>query len=367
MANSMYNNNTSPCTKIAESNALTSMSPGSPLPSGDDVGSGFFFKSWQTALSNVITSVDELCAILDLDSHLIFPGQQAHKLFPLRVPRCFVQRMEKGNPDDPLLRQVLPIAEELMITPGYTNDPLAEKAANPLPGLLHKYHGRVLLLVAGECAVHCRYCFRREFPYSENSPGTNGWNAVIDYIAADTSISEVIFSGGDPLIAKDKILADLVEKLAVIPHVQRLRIHTRLPIVIPERITDELLQWLTQTRLQPVMVLHCNHANEIDSTVIAAIQKLRHAGITVLNQSVLLKGVNDNAAALIALSEKSFAAGMLPYYLHLLDRVQGAAHFFVPEETALHLLQEIMTQLPGYLVPKLVCEKSGAASKIIVA
>jgi len=322
--------------------------------------------SWQTALSNVITDIDELCAILGLNSELIFPAQQAQQLFPMRIPRSFVQRMEKGNPKDPLLLQVLPVAEELIVMPGYTSDPLQEKVVNPLSGLLHKYHGRVLLLVAGGCAVHCRYCFRREFPYAENAPGVNGWNAVLDYIAADASITEVIFSGGDPLIVKDKVLTELVQKIALIPHVQRLRIHTRLPIVIPERINAELLQWLTQTRLQPVVVLHCNHANEINAAVATAIQKLRQAGITVLNQSVLLKDVNDNAAALIALSEKSFATGMLPYYLHVLDRVQGAAHFFVPEQTAQQLVQEMMAKLPGYLVPKLVREEPGAASKLAI-
>ncbi|MDF3055114.1 MAG: beta-lysylation protein EpmB [Gammaproteobacteria bacterium] len=317
---------------------------------------------WQKSLSNLITDPKELCHLLELDVDT-FISQHAINEFPLRVPRRFVSRMEKGNPQDPLLKQVLPIAPEMQLTSGYSQDPLEENNANPIPGLLHKYHGRLLLLVSGGCAINCRYCFRRHFPYNENAPGTQGWDRVIDYIQKDNSISEVIYSGGDPLVAKDDMLASLTQKIASIPHVSTLRIHTRLPIVIPERITASLLSWFTQTRLRPVLVTHANHPNEIDHHVMAAIQRLRQAGVIVLNQSVLLRGINDEVETLVHLSQKLFEAGALPYYLHMLDSVQGAAHFAVPVEEAKKLILEMSFKLPGYLLPKLVREKPGVLAK----
>jgi EF-P beta-lysylation protein EpmB len=318
--------------------------------------------TWQTALSNLITDPIELCQILEID-HNSLSSQLAADSFSLRVPRDFVARMEKGNPNDPLLRQVLPIAEEMQITPGYTHDPLQENAANPIPGLLHKYQSRVLLLVTGGCAINCRYCFRRHFPYQENAPGTQGWDKALEYIRKNGSITEVIYSGGDPLLAKDDRLAALTQKIADIEHVNTLRIHTRLPIVIPQRVTQTLIDWLTQTRLNPVFVTHCNHPNEISEDVAQAIQRLREAGVTVLNQTVLLKGINDEAETLVQLSKKIFAAGALPYYLHMPDKVQGTAHFSVSEQKAKELIKQISYQLPGYLVPKLVKEVPGIPAK----
>jgi L-lysine 2,3-aminomutase len=320
-------------------------------------------RPWQIALANVITDPKELGNLLNLDGNLIASAMRSHENFSLRVPRAFVARMEKGNPDDPLLKQILPLGNELLVEPGYTRDPLQEQNAKSSLGLLHKYFGRVLIIVTGGCAVHCRYCFRRHFPYAENLLDERAWDNIIDYIAADSSINEVIYSGGDPLLAKDKMLAAITEKIANIPHVKIVRLHTRLPIVIPERIDDVLLAWLTGTRLRPVVVVHVNHPNEIDDAVQHSLNKLRAANVTVLNQAVLLKGVNDNAAVLIELSYKLFSAGVVPYYLHVLDKVQGTAHFAVPDLMAQQLLRQMMHSLPGYLVPKLVREEPGALSK----
>ncbi|MFT3741264.1 MAG: EF-P beta-lysylation protein EpmB [Gammaproteobacteria bacterium] len=319
--------------------------------------------TWQSQLKNCITDPLELCRLLELSPQQV-PELMTHlNSFSLKVPHSFVARMQKGNPQDPLLRQVLPIIAETLTVPGYINDPLQENHTNKLPGLLHKYQGRVLLLVAGGCAVHCRYCFRRNFPYDNNVMNLSNWQPVLDYIAADPTITEVIYSGGDPLLAKDKILAQLTQQIAAIPHVQRLRIHTRLPVMIPERITDELLAGLTETRLQPVMVLHCNHAQEINESLKKAVEEMRQAGMLVLNQSVLLKSVNDSVAAIVSLSETLFAAGILPYYLHVLDAVAGAAHFAVSHAEASDLIHQASLQLSGYLVPKLVQEVPGHGAK----
>lgn len=323
--------------------------------------------NWQIALADAITDLSGLLAAVKLDAPDIGASATAVRQFPLRVPRGFVARMRPGDPNDPLLLQVLPHAKELEWAPGFSTDPLQEKRVNYIPGLLHKYHGRVLLTVTSGCAVNCRYCFRRHFPYEDNNPGTEGWNDALEYIAAHADIREVIFSGGDPLLVKDAPLGALINKIAQIPHVKRLRIHTRLPVVLPERVTPGLVNCLTATRLQPVVVVHCNHANEIDDHVRAAIRDLTAARITVFNQSVLLKGVNDSVAALLDLSEALFAAGVVPYYLHLLDKVQGSAHFEVSETEAQQLLSGLLQQLPGYLVPKLVREQPGAKSKLPLA
>lgn len=318
--------------------------------------------SWQSKLSQAVNTLEELAAMLNLDPKDLALHPSGFKDFPLRVPRGFIERMGIGDPHDPLLLQVLPTAQEWLEVPGYTADPLEEKQQNPVPGLLHKYHGRILLTIAGGCAINCRYCFRRNFPYQENNPGRLGWERCLDYIRQDSSIREVIFSGGDPLLVADEHLVTLVKKINLIPHVTRLRIHSRLPIVIPERVTDELVKFLTQNRLKPVLVLHCNHPNEIDQSVENALDKLQ--GVTLLNQSVLLRGINDDAATLAQLSERLFAAGVMPYYLHLLDKVKGAAHFDCAEAQAKQILQQLLTQLPGYLVPKLVKEVPWAQSKI---
>jgi L-lysine 2,3-aminomutase len=321
-------------------------------------------KNWQSLLKEVITDPAILLDQLELDSRLLPAAQRVAKLFSLRVPIGFLARMKKGDPDDPLLQQVLPLAAEEIVSVGFSHDPLQEHAVNPLPGLLHKYHGRVLLTITGACAINCRYCFRRHFPYTENIAGGKAWQNILEYIAADASIREVIFSGGDPLLAPDHYLKRCLDDLADIAHVNSLRIHSRLPIVLPERISTEFLNWFTSTRLQTVLVTHSNHANECDDSVKQAIENLRQRKIMVLNQAVLLKGVNDNAEALINLSQRLFECGILPYYLHCLDKVQGAAHFAVDEEKARQLMTTLREKLPGYLVPKCVYEQAGAHSKL---
>ena len=313
-----------------------------------------------------ITDPAELCALLDLDLALLEPAFAAAREFPLRVPRGYVARMRRGDPRDPLLLQVLPGAAELVPAADFTTDPVGDLASSAAPGLLHKYAGRALVVATGACAVHCRYCFRRHFPYSEQSALRQGWQPVIARLQADASIHEVILSGGDPLSLSDRRLTQLTDELQAVRHVRRLRIHTRYPVVQPERIDAGLLKWLAGVPLQKVVVIHANHANEIDEPVRRACAELATAGATLLNQSVLLAGVNDSVAALAQLSESLFAARVLPYYLHLLDKVQGAAHFDVDERRALALHRELTARLPGYLVPRLVREVVGAPAKMAV-
>ncbi len=283
--------------------------------------------------------------------------------FPLRVPESFIARMEPGNLRDPLLLQVLPHNQETRLVPGYHQDPVGDQASMVVPGVIHKYRGRVLLIAAASCALHCRYCFRRHFPYAEANPKSDQWGRALDYIASDSTVNEVILSGGDPLLLADSRLSVLIGRLETIPHLRRVRIHTRLPVVLPSRVNKTLLRWLGQGRLQMVMVIHANHPNELDETVHVALQKIATAGVTLLNQSVLLKGVNDRVETLNELSEILFSAGVLPYYLHLLDKVQGAAHFEVSEERALSLVEAMRSSLSGYLVPRLVRERQGAPAK----
>ena len=266
--------------------------------------------AWQSALAHAIRDPAELLAAVGLGREWLPAAQAAARLFPLRVPRGFVARMRPRDPHDPLLRQVLPLAEECVAVEGFADDPVGDHAAMVAPGVLHKYEGRVLLTVTGACAVHCRYCFRRHFPYAEANPAADQWRGALDYIAADHSISEVILSGGDPLTLSDRRLAGLARELAAMPHLRRLRLHTRLPIVLPERVDDQLLEWLGAAGLKTVVVVHANHANEIDASVQAAFARLKRAGVELLNQSVLLRGVNDNVDALAALSETLFEAGV---------------------------------------------------------
>jgi EF-P beta-lysylation protein EpmB len=318
---------------------------------------------WQTLLAQAITEPEELLRALDLDPAWLPGARAAARLFPLRVPRGFVARMKRGDPRDPLLRQVLPLAEEGAVVAGFTADPVGDQEATRAPGVLQKYQGRVLLTATGACAVHCRYCFRRHFPYAESVAASDHWAPALDYVRADSGISEVILSGGDPLTLSDRRLREFADALAEIRHVQRLRLHTRLPIVLPERIDAELLHWLRRCTPRTTIVVHANHPNEIDASVAAALAQLRGAGATLLNQSVLLRGVNDEAATLVQLSETLFAAGVLPYYLHQLDRVAGAAHFELTDEEALTLMETLRARLPGYLVPRLVREVAGAPAK----
>ena len=321
-------------------------------------------QSWHAQLREVVTDPAELLRLLGLTPEDLGLARQACDSFPLRVPRAFVSRMRPGDPTDPLLRQVLASAEEMLVTPGYSKDPLAETGeANARPGIIHKYQGRALLLVTGSCAVNCRYCFRRHFPYEENRNSREQWREALTYIAQDQSITEVILSGGDPLVATDGFLLELCEDIAGIAHVETLRIHTRLPIVLPARVTAGLRKAIASTRLRLVVVVHCNHPNEIDTEVANAMVDLRGWGATLLNQAVLLAGVNDSAQTQVELSAALHRAGVLPYYLHLLDPVQGAQHFDVDETVGIEIVRDMTAQLPGYLVPKLVREIPGETAK----
>jgi EF-P beta-lysylation protein EpmB len=319
---------------------------------------------WVQALAGAITDPEVLLSRLGLGPEWLAPARAAARRFPLRVPAGFVARMRRGDPHDPLLRQVLPLAEECLAVAGYTRDPVGDLSARRAPGLLQKYEGRVLLTATGACAVHCRYCFRRHFPYGEENASAGQFRAALAEIAADPSIREVILSGGDPLTLSDRRLREFSDSLATVAHVVRLRLHTRLPVVLPERVDDGLVGWLGAVTVPVVIVIHANHPNELDANVAAALGRLRAAGATLLNQSVLLRAVNDNPDALAALSERLFALGVLPYYLHQLDRVEGAAHFAVPDDAARSLRDELARRLPGYLVPRLVREVAGAPAKL---
>ncbi|WP_298134660.1 EF-P beta-lysylation protein EpmB [Acidiferrobacter sp.] len=321
---------------------------------------------WQAELAAAIRDPEALIRALGLPEGLCAAARIAHGRFPVRVPPAYLARIRPGDPRDPLLRQVLPLDCEQADQPGFSKDPVGDLAAQVAPGVLRKYEGRVLLTATGACAVHCRYCFRRHFPYAQSQAARDRWQAASAHIAADRSIREVILSGGDPLTLSDDRLADLMHTLRGIPHIERVRFHTRVPVVIPSRVDEGLLGWLDQARAAVVMVLHINHPQEIDEAVISACARLKVAGVTLLNQAVLLAGVNDDADVLAALSERAFAAGVLPYYLHMLDCVEGARHFAVDAARAAGLLEVVRARLPGYLVPRLVREQAGAPAKVPV-
>jgi len=324
--------------------------------------------TWQEQVAESIRDPKKLLEWLELDQSLIndlLDGAiKAGNDFSLKVPKAYLRRIAKGDPHDPLLKQILPLKEEMFAAPGYNKDPLGEAATNLIPGLVHKYRGRVLLIISTNCAINCRYCFRRSFPYQDNNPGRNEWRKALDYIQKNSTITEVIYSGGDPLAASDNQLMWLTEEIAKISHVQRLRVHTRLPIVIPDRITDDCLAWLTSSRLLPSLVIHSNHPNELDNSVAFALNRLSEAGVMLLNQTVLLAGINDSAEVLQELSERLFQMKVLPYYVHQLDKVKGAAHFEVSDIKAKKLITTLRERLPGYLVPKLVRELPGMAHKM---
>lgn len=317
---------------------------------------------WRQSLRSAITDADELLAVLDLGSLAAgLPAQDAG--FALRVPRGFVARMRRGDPRDPLLLQVLPQLLELAEAPGFVDDAVGDLDARSAHGLLHKYQGRALLIAAGSCAINCRYCFRRHFPYSEEIAAANGWRETLAHVRGDPGIHEVILSGGDPLVLSDAKLSELSQGLQGIPHVRTLRIHSRLPVVLPERVNPALCAWLAALPWRRVVVLHANHPNELDESVRTACMRLRDAGTTLLNQSVLLRGINDEPRTLAALSERLFDFGVLPYYLHQLDRVRGTAHFEVADRNAQVLVERLRGMLPGYLVPRLVRELPGQPGK----
>lgn len=322
---------------------------------------------WKRSWREAVRDPRELLAMLGLEhlgghlgEHL---SVDAAAQFPLRVPRAFVARMRHGDPADPLLRQVLPMDDEMRVVPGFGLDAVGDAGARTGTGVIQKYRGRALLVATGSCAVHCRYCFRRHFPYGEETAAAGRWQEAVALLRDDASVEEVILSGGDPLSLSTARLAELTDALASIPHLQRLRIHTRLPVVLPERVDAELLAWMQRLPWPVAVVVHANHANEFDAAVDAAMGRLRAAGATLLNQAVLLRGVNDSVEALAELSARTFAAGVLPYYLHQLDRVAGTAHFEVPDDEARALHAALSARLSGYLVPKLVREVAGDPGK----
>ncbi len=321
---------------------------------------------WHRELAHCITDPAELLEILGLPRALLPSASAAAKVFSLKVPRRYVALMHSGDLADPLLRQVLPLSDELLETPGYADDPLNEQSANLGGGLLCKYQGRVLIIASPVCALHCRYCFRRSFPYSDNQSSRGEWRTSLEHIRRDQNLSEVILSGGDPLSLDDTRLAGLIADLESISHLKRLRIHTRLPVVLPLRISEDLNGLLANSRLQSVMVLHCNHPRELTVELKTALEGLA-SHVTLLNQSVLLRGVNDDVGVLAELSERLFDCHILPYYIHLPDQVRGTAHFDIAEPRARRLMTDLRARLPGYLVPRLVRELPGMASKQPIA
>lgn len=324
-------------------------------------------RSWQAAWRDAVTDPADLLARLDLSHLAPTLSAAACAQFPLRVPESFVARMVPGDANDPLLRQVLPLDAEMAEVPGFSFDAVGDAQAMSATGVLHKYAGRVLLVTTGSCAIHCRYCFRRHFPYSDAIAAANDWDSALDYISTDTSLTEVILSGGDPLSLSTPKLATLTDRLLQIPHIRRLRIHSRLPVVLPERVDDALVDWLAGISIPVTWVVHANHAREFDAAVAAALARIRLPHVTLLNQTVLLRGVNDSVEALADLSERAYAQGVLPYYLHLLDRVHGTAHFEVYEDVAKTLIAGLRARLPGYLVPRLARETEGRDSKDLLA
>lgn len=317
---------------------------------------------WRQLWREAVTDGKELLNLLDLD-HLAERLPEDDAGFALRVPRGFVARMHRGDASDPLLLQVLPQLAEREVHPGFSLDAVGDMDARGAHGVLHKYEGRALLIASGACAINCRYCFRRHFPYGEEIAAAAHWREALDYLERDASISELILSGGDPLSLSTAKLVELSRGMADIGHLRRLRMHSRLPVVLPERVDEGLCDWLAALPQQTVVVIHANHANELDESVAAACMRLREAGVMLFNQSVLLRDVNDSVDVLADLSERLFACGVVPYYLHQLDRVQGAAHFEVDDARALALMDALRARLPGYLVPRLVREVAGTDSK----
>ena len=322
---------------------------------------------WRQAMKSAIRDGDRLCRHLELPERYEAAAIRAAKAFPVFVPLAYAAKMKRGDPHDPLLRQVLPLDEELQFGAGFVTDPVGEAAAAIHPGMLQKYAGRVLLVTTGACAIHCRYCFRRHYPYRESLPSMDMWKDSLQHIADDPSVEEVLLSGGDPLTLVDSILGELSDRLSAIDHLRRLRIHTRLPIVIPERVTVELLRWLRESRLTCLIVIHANHPAELDQPVAAALSRFVDGGVPVLNQTVLLRGVNDDAATLAALFRRLVELRVIPYYLHQLDRVSGAGHFEVPVERGVRLIEQLRRELPGYAVPRYVQEVPGEPNKRVLA
>ena len=337
----------------------------SGLESNDSKGLDEASADWKTQLSQSKMTTAELLRRLELNSHPL-ASTDAEKLFELRVPPAYLEKIRKGDPNDPLLLQILPQKAEHLTVPGYTEQPLDEQNYTPVKGLLHKYTNRVLLITSAACAINCRYCFRRNFPYAEHRQSRADWQAALDYIRQTKELDEVILSGGDPLIQTNGYLLWLLNEIDAIEHITRIRIHTRMLTSMPERMDAPLLAGLSALKTATVIVSHCNHPNELGDDLQDMFSKLKAANVTLLNQAVLLKNVNDDAQVLAELSKALFKLGILPYYLFLLDPVSGAAHFDMPLERAQRIYQDLQSRLPGYLVPRLSIEIPGQASKTLV-
>ena len=330
-------------------------------------GTGVSPDDWQTILAEAVTDPAELCRLLNLPVTMAEQARCAAKSFRLLVPRPYLERIRPGDPNDPLLRQVLPIASESEIVEGFVRDPLREAHATPAPGLLSKYRGRSLIVTTGRCGVHCRFCFRRHHPTPTAAGNLDRLENALGHLERDPSVHEIILSGGDPLVADDFLLSELAGRISPIDHIRRLRLHTRMPIVIPQRVTADLVEWARRTRLAVLIVLHVNHPAEIDQAVMQSFARLADAGIPLLSQSVLLRGVNDHADVLTQLFEHLVDLRVMPYYLHQLDRVAGAAHFEVPEPQGLELIRDLRTRLPGYAIPRYVRDTPGIPNKHLLA
>ena len=315
---------------------------------------------WQYELANSFKKPIELLNYLEIDPKGY--DFSATRLFPMLIPQHFVSLMKKRDPFDPLLLQVLPLEKEFYNSVEYSEDPLQEQQG-AIPGLLHKYKSRILLILKTGCAVNCRYCFRRHFPYKDNKISKKDFIYIIDYIMAHPEINEVILSGGDPLMATDDYLTQIFANLNTLTQIKRIRIHTRLPVVLPNRLSSSLIHLLQNNPKPIIIVFHINHPNELCTIFYNKIKQLQHSNITLLNQSVLLKDINDNIVVLSKLSEKLFNYHILPYYLHVLDKVKGATHFDIETDKIYQLQQQLLAELPGFLVPKIVKEEANQASK----
>lgn len=319
-------------------------------------------QDWREQVRLAFREPGPLLSFLGLDAtgEMLRPASS----FPMLVPRAFAKRMVRGDRNDPLLLQTLPDPDETSIQAGFGSDPVGDLDSRSAPAILHKYHGRALLMTTGACAVHCRYCFRQHFPYAGETANGQRWAQALRYLAEHDEIQEIILSGGDPLMLPTRRLRDLTRELQGLQHLRRLRIHTRLPLILPDRVTDDLLHWLRRLPWPVVMVVHANHPQEFDADVDRALSRLKTAGVQLLNQAVLLRGINDSTSTLRSLMERGFAGGVLPYYLHQLDRVAGSARFEVSEARAKQLVARLREQLSGYLVPRLVTEQPGQPYKL---
>ena len=338
-----------------------------PAPTAVGASSRGVEPAWRVAMRTAIREPAELCRRLGLPAEFAERAREASRDFPLFVPQSFILRMKPKDPQDPLLLQVLPRAEELSSPPHFRHDPVGDELSSRRPGVLQKYRRRLLLITTGACAAHCRYCFRRHFPYGQVGAQPSLWREAVQCAARDTSLVEVILSGGDPLTIADDRLASLVQQLESVEHLRWLRVHTRLPVLIPQRVEDELLDWLRRTRLTVTIVIHANHAQELDNHVADAVDRLHEAGCLVLNQAVWLRDVNDTLAAQRDLCERLIEMRVVPYYLHQLDRVVGAAHFEADRERGRQVMEQLRRELPGYAVPRFVEEEAGADHKLVLA